>query len=218
MRMVLAVAMALLAAPLASPAQADPVPGQIRLAQERKPGQSRQEAEKQARQRALIECVDKAQRPLILHARETARFAPLDAAVKACSATAPAGVSQKDVAETAATNLDRLLRIHAEAAELGSETVGTLPMPEIENSPEALCDAPAGLLRSCTDQEFEKLRQQMSRMWMLTPDWIQIQCQANSTFPTLFTCVQDWTLEWLATHPDARTPWVRPDLGDVPKR
>jgi hypothetical protein len=75
-----------------------------------------------------------------------------------------------------------------------------------------------GLLRSCTDSEFEKLREQMQRIWTLTPDWIQVQCQTNSTFPTLFACVQDWTAEWLASHPDAQTPWVRPDLGEVPNR
>jgi len=218
MRTVLLVTVALLGAHLLSPAQADPAPGATRLAQDRKPGQSRQEIEKQARRRALIECLDKAQRPLILRDNATAGSGPFDAAVNSCSATAPPGVNREEVVQAAASNLDRLRRMLAQAGQLGSEASGTLPMPEIENSPEALCDAAGGLLRSCTDQEFETLRQQMNRMWTLTPDWIQSQCVANSTFPTLFTCVQDWTVVWLAAHPTSETPWVRPDAGDVPKR
>jgi hypothetical protein len=253
-RTFLAVAVALLAAPPASAAQywyyceesqtyypyvttcktpwqavlTDPeVPGQRQFAQERKPGQTKQEAERQARLSTLIECIDKVQRPLLFRGRETERSVVITAAVDSCGRAAPEGVSKKDVAETAASNVDRLRQRQRAAAFLDTEPVGTHPMPAIQNSPEALCDAPVAgqrqdarndLLRSCTDQEFEKLREQMRRIWVLTPDWIQAECQTNFTFPNLFTCVQDWTAEWLAAHPAARTPWVRPDLGDVPSR
>jgi hypothetical protein len=175
----------------------------------------------------LIECVDKVQRPLLLRGRETERSAAVKAAVEACGFAAQNGVSKKDVTETGASNLDRLLQDRSEAAHRSSEPDGTRPLPPIQNSPEALCDAPAldqqqgarnDLLRSCTDEEFEKLREQMRRIWVLTPDWIQAECQTNVTFPNLFSCIQDWTAEWLATHPGAETPWIRPDLGDVPRR
>ena len=202
-------------------------PRQRQFAQERKPGQTKQEAERQARLGTLIECMDKIQRPLLFRGRATERSVAITLAVDSCGRAAPEGVSKKDVTETAAANLDRLLHGRGEAAQLGSEPVGTRPMPAIQNSPEALCDAPVAeqrqgtqndLLRSCTDQEFERLREQMRRIWVLTPDWIQAECQTNFTFPNLFTCVQDWTGEWLAAHPDARTPWVRTDLGDAPSR
>jgi hypothetical protein len=202
-------------------------PRQGQLAQDRKPGQSREEVARPARLGALIECMDKVQRPLLFRGRETERSIAIGTAVNSCGAAAPQGVSKNDVTETAAGNLDRLLQGRSEAARQGSEPVGTRPLPAIENSPEALCDAPVvegrqgnnyGILRSCTDAEFEKLRDQMRRIWILTPDWIQAECQTNSTFPTLFTCVQDWTAEWLVTHPDSETPWVRPDLGEVRRR
>jgi hypothetical protein len=185
------------------------------------------EAERQARLGALIECMDKVQRPLLFRGRETEHSTIVNAAVASCGRAVPEGVAKKDVAETATSNLDRLLRGQREAAHLGSEPIGTRAMPEIENSPDALCDAPAvpgqqgavnNLMRSCTDAEFEKLRKQMQEIWVLTPDWIQTQCQTNSTFPNLFSCVQEWTAEWLTTHPDATTPWIWPDLGDLPKR
>jgi hypothetical protein len=185
------------------------------------------EAERQARLGTLIECMDKVQRPLLFRGRQTEHSTIVNAAVARCGRVVPDGVSKKDVAATAASNLDRLLRAQREAAHLGAEPVGTHAMPEIENSPDALCDAPVvpgkpgalnDLMRSCTDTEFEKLRKQMEEIWVRTPDWIQVQCQTNFTFPNLFACVQEWTAEWLTTHRDATTSWIRPDLGDLPTR
>jgi hypothetical protein len=85
----------------------------------------------------------------------------------------------------------------------------SIPLPQIKNSPDTLCEAN----RQCTDQEFASQFAALDKRWALMPDWLRQRCAASSTLPAMEQCIAGETASWSNVHPEAETPWMGPEAS-----
>jgi hypothetical protein len=85
-----------------------------------------------------------------------------------------------------------------------------MPLPQLQNSPETLCDSG----QQCNEQEFAARLAILEKRWALLPDELQQNCAASSTLPVMEQCIGSQTSAWSNAHPNDETPWMDPDLAN----
>ena len=98
----------------------------------------------------------------------------------------------------------------AEAQQPGAlpkaEEKGSVPFPEIQNSPDTVCEAQ----RPCNGEEFDAKLGVLRKRWALMPAVLQEACAGSATVPALEQCVASQTASWSSANPDKETPWMFP--------
>jgi hypothetical protein len=84
-----------------------------------------------------------------------------------------------------------------------NDPIGT-PFPILHNSSDMMCSPGT----QCTEEEFQQNVSEIRNKWPGIPEQVRALCAPNQTYPSLYSCLLNASLQWLNSHPGMKADWV----------